>query len=128
MTIVPLTVEIVREGGTVVVAVGGEVDLATAPALRDVLTEVVVHQGNLSVRVDLAEVTFMDSTGLNVLVGALKKARFRHGNLTVTSPNAAIRKLFELSGLASIFSLSPRDAPPACGPRSGGHLPEGAKA
>lgn len=94
-----------RDGGVVVVGVSGELDMATAPVLRNALKEVIVDQGSLSVRVDLANTTFMDSTGLNALVGALKSMRDRDGQLTVSDPPPTIMRLLDLSGLSKVFDI-----------------------
>lgn len=101
----PVCLTYERDHGTVVVKVSGEVDLATAPAMREALDEIIVRQGNLSLRVDLAEVTFMDSTGLNVLVGTLKHLREHDGTMAIANPTPTIARLFELTGLSTVFGI-----------------------
>lgn len=118
----PFSLEFTRDDNTVVISLSGEVDLATAPALHDALEEIVVHQGNLSVRVDLTGVTFMDSTGLNSLVVGLRDLRERGGHLAITNPRPAIVRLFELTGLSAVVDVTPgKDYPLGSDPTSTDH-------
>jgi anti-sigma B factor antagonist len=66
--------------GRRVMAAAGELDLYTAPDLRRLLTQV-IEDGTTGVVIDLSETTFLDSTGLGVLIGALKRLRSRGGAL-----------------------------------------------
>ncbi len=96
----------VRSEGTVtVVDVAGEVDLYTAPRLEDALTRGATGAPPLVV-VNLARTTYMDSTGLRVLTAALKRVRERDGELALVSTEAKIAKLFTITGLDQVFSLS----------------------
>lgn len=99
-----------RKDGKVVVHVAGEVDMATAPALREALEDLIVDQGNLYVTVDLAHTTFMDSTGLHALVLSLNSVRARGGFLTLADPPATILRLFEMTGLTKVFDIVSSDA------------------
>lgn len=105
-----------RDSGNVVVHVAGEVDMATAPALRDALHDVILDQGNLAVTVSLAHTTFMDSTGLNVMVSALKDLRARGGHMTVAEPSATVMRLLQLTGLTKIFDIVSSDDVGPAGP------------
>ena len=95
-----------RDGGTVVVHLTGDVDVYTAPAVREALAGVIDDQGNRSVRVDLDQTTFIDSTGLSVLVGALEGVRQKGGELTLANPRASIRRVFQIVGFPRIFDIS----------------------
>ena len=75
-----LTLTTREADGRTVVAVGGEIDVYTAPRLRDKITELVAA-GAYDIVVDMEEVEFLDSTGLGVLVGGLKKVRAHDGSL-----------------------------------------------
>jgi anti-sigma B factor antagonist len=84
--------------------VGGELDLAVAPWLHDQLEALFVG-GATSIVVDLTEATFLDSTALGVLVGALNRCRERDGqaHLIVTEPQ--ILRVLTITGLTDAFSL-----------------------
>jgi len=106
VTDVPATLELTvseREGATVVSAVG-ELDVNTAPDLREHLARI-VNGGARQITVDLAEVTFVDSTALSVLVSALKRLRHDDGDLTLASPNPSVRRVFEITGLTRLFTI-----------------------
>jgi anti-sigma B factor antagonist len=88
-----------------VVAVSGEIDVATAPQLRECLHHVIA-QGEATVVLDLLGVTFLDSTALGVLVGALKRCRELGGELHVVVADSRIVKIFEITGLTSVFTIA----------------------
>ena len=108
-----------------VVKVVGELDLATAPRLRDVLVDLANHGAN-HVTVDLAGMDFIDSTGLSVLITALKRMRERGGDLALHSPSAAAMKVFEITGVTSVFAIS--GAPTAATKGDGGSNGDGSSA
>ena len=87
-----------------VLAVSGEVDVATAPRLREQLVQL-VNQGSHHLVVDLDAVDFLDSTGLGVLVGALKRVRMQDGELTLVCTQPRIVKVFDITGLSKVFTL-----------------------
>ena len=92
-----------------VVAVRGEIDLFTAPELKQVLAEA-IEGGRRRIVVDLTETTFLDSTALGVLIGAVKRLRSRDGALAIVNVDENIAKTFEITGLDQIFTiLSSRD-------------------
>lgn len=88
-----------------VIAVSGEIDVATAPQLRECLHGVIA-QGDATVVLDLLGVTFLDSTALGVLVGALKRCREAGGDLQVVVADPRIMKIFEITGLTSVFTIA----------------------
>ena len=92
-----------REGCSVL-AVSGEVDVATVPRLREQLHSLVA-QGDRCIVVDLDAVDFLDSTGLGVLVGALKRVRSSGGDLQLICTQPRIRKVFEVTGLTKVFNI-----------------------
>ncbi|MFT4084032.1 MAG: anti-sigma factor antagonist [Nocardioides sp.] len=94
-----------RELGTAtVIAVGGEIDVYTAPKLRDRITELVAD-GRYRLVVDLEAVEFLDSTGLGVLVGGLKKVRAHDGVLRLVCTQGRLLKIFRITGLAKVFDI-----------------------
>ncbi len=91
---------------TTVIAVGGEIDVYTAPRLRDTITELVAA-GRYNLVVDMTEVEFLDSTGLGVLVGGLKKVRANSGSLQLVCTHERLLKIFRITGLAKVFVIHP---------------------
>lgn len=91
-------------GGTTVVAVEGEIDVYTAPRLRDCITELVAD-GVYQLVIDLEGVEFLDSTGLGVLVGGLKKTRAHDGSLQLICTQERLLKIFRITGLAKVFVI-----------------------
>jgi anti-sigma B factor antagonist len=87
-----------------VLAVKGEVDVYTAPRLREKLVEL-VSQDKLQVIVDLEGVDFLDSTGLGVLVGGLKRLRSHDGDLGLVCSQPRVLKVFEITGLTKVFEI-----------------------
>ncbi|MGH9125944.1 MAG: STAS domain-containing protein [Acidimicrobiales bacterium] len=87
-----------------VLAVKGEVDVYTAPRLREKLVEL-VSQGKRWIVVDLDGVDFLDSTGLGVLVGGLKRLRSHDGDLGLICNQQRIMKVFEITGLTKVFTV-----------------------
>ena len=91
-------------GDHAVLEVGGEVDVYTAPRLRERLVEL-VEAGARSVVVDLSRVEFLDSTGLGVLVGALKRLRAAGGSLALVCGHERLLKIFRITALDRVFAL-----------------------
>lgn len=87
-----------------VIAVRGEVDLFTAPELKKAVADE-IDSGRIRVVVDLAETTFLDSSGLGVLVGALQRLRDRGGALSIVNVDAAIARTFSITGLDQILAI-----------------------
>jgi anti-sigma B factor antagonist len=88
-----------------VIAVSGEIDVATAPQLRECLHSVIA-KGEATVVLDLLGVTFLDSTALGVLVGALKRCRELGGDLQIVVADPRIIKIFEITGLTNVFTIT----------------------
>jgi anti-sigma B factor antagonist len=99
-----LGLDVTQRDRWTVLAVSGEVDVATAPRLREQLVQL-VNQGNHHLVVDLEGVDFLDSTGLGVLVGALKRVRLQEGELTLVCTQPRIVKVFDITGLSKVFTL-----------------------
>jgi anti-sigma B factor antagonist len=101
-----IEIEVARRGASTVVAARGEVDVATAPALRDGLDEA-LDGGPGPVVVDLTGVTFIDSTGLGVLIGARRRCDEVGRELRVVVSEPRILKVFEITGLTELFTIHP---------------------
>lgn len=93
-------------GGIPIVSVSGEIDVSTAPSLRDRL-QGQLASGNVTLVVDLLHVTFLDSTALGVLVGVLKRCREAGGSLRLVISESRIVKVFDITGLTEVFSIYP---------------------
>lgn len=93
-----------HEGWTVVAA-SGEIDVAAAPDLRTKLTDL-VSEGAVRLVLDLDHVDFIDSTGLGVLVGAVRRARAAEGDVVVVTSNPRVRKVFDVTGLDEVFTIA----------------------
>jgi anti-sigma B factor antagonist len=91
-----LTVLVRQRTGYVLVAVAGEIDLSTAPRLRQQLAGLT---GGGRVVVDLCRVRFIDAAGLGVLARAAGQAAAHGGSLRVVTARPGIRRLFSISGL-----------------------------
>ncbi|HEX3899888.1 MAG TPA: STAS domain-containing protein [Mycobacteriales bacterium] len=99
-----LSVSVRAEGDRTVVAVSGEIDVYTAPKLREHLIDL-VSSGQYKLIVDLEAVDFLDSTGLGVLVGGLKRVRTHDGSLDLVCSQDRILKIFRITGLTKVFAI-----------------------
>lgn len=92
------------EGEWTVVDVKGEVDVYTAPKLRETFVDL-VEKGTYKIVVNLEGVEFLDSTGLGVLVGGLKRVKSHDGLLALVCTKPKILKVFSITGLAKVFPI-----------------------
>lgn len=99
-----LTVTSRQEGARTVITVNGEIDVYTAPSLRERLNEL-VSAGQYDLVVDMGGVEFLDSTGLGVLVGGLKRVRSHEGTLRLVCAQEKILKVFRITGLTKVFPI-----------------------
>ena len=99
-----LGIDVSDRDGTAVLTVKGEVDVATAPRLREHVIDLVAD-GHRRIVVDIEGVEFLDSTGLGVLVGALKRVRSHGGELELVCTRPRILKVFEVTGLDRVFAI-----------------------
>jgi anti-sigma B factor antagonist len=90
--------------GYLILDVAGEIDVYTAPQLRERLIAL-VEGGARQVVVNLDRVEFLDSTGLGVLVGALKRLRGVGGELLLVCAQERLLKIFRITGLDRVFTL-----------------------
>ena len=87
-----------------VLRVTGEVDLYTAPMLRERIRELAAR-GTVHLIADLGPVDFLDSTGLGVLVGGLKRLREDGGSLALVINTPRILRTFQIIGLSKAFDI-----------------------
>ena len=90
--------------GIEVIDVLGEIDMYTAPRLRELLINL-VSKGSYQLVVNLDKVGFLDSTGLGVLVGGLKRVRAHDGSLDLVCTQRRILKIFRITGLTEVFGI-----------------------
>ena len=95
------------DGDCAVLRITGELDAYTAPFLRDRMRDLTTV-GVVHVIADLRRVDFLDSTGLGVLVGGLKRFREHGGSLAPVVTKTSILKIFQITGLTSV--LPPRSS------------------
>jgi anti-sigma B factor antagonist len=100
-----LTIGVEHGDAATLVVLRGDLDLATAPELRECLVEVIDESARIVV--DLEAVDFLDSAGLGILVGGLKRARSRGGELELVSSSREVLKPLELTGLDRVFTIHP---------------------
>ncbi|MFF9340684.1 MULTISPECIES: STAS domain-containing protein [unclassified Streptomyces] len=96
----------IRDPRTAVLSVGGELDMETAARLEDRLTEQ-LGLGRCHLVLDLSALGFMDSSGLNVLIRVLHRARETGGDLHLAAPTPAVRRILEITGVT--VTLPPHD-------------------
>jgi anti-sigma B factor antagonist len=101
---VDLSLETRQENEHTVIEVGGEIDVYTAPKLRERIIEL-VDEGQYHLVVDLEKVEFLDSTGLGVLVGGLKRVRGHDGSLQLVCTQERLLKIFRITGLSKVFAI-----------------------
>lgn len=94
------------EPGVVVLRANGDLDAYTAPGLRLQLNDATDGGGEVElVVVDLQQITFIDSAGLGVLVGAHRRMRERGGRLRIVRPPPLVERAFELTGLDEVLDM-----------------------
>src|SRR5689334_1367240 len=90
--------------GIEVVDVEGEIDIYTAPRLRELLIDL-VSKNDYQLIVNLEKVGFVDSTRLGVLVGGLKRVRAHDGSLDLVCTREQILKILKITGLTKVFGI-----------------------
>ena len=87
-------------------SVHGEIDLYTVPKLQRELANLLAASDPVRLVVDLSGVDFCDSTGVNVLLAAHRQAREKGGDLELAAPRPAVRKILQVTGLESVFTVT----------------------
>jgi len=99
-----LTVERDVDDRTTIVAVDGEIHVSTAPEFSGVLATT-IESGRVQLVLDLTDVSFIDSTGLSVLLNALRSVTRAGGRMAVVCSNPTVLRLFEITRLDTTFDL-----------------------
>ncbi len=92
------------EGEIFVVDLSGEIDVYTSPKVKDSIGEL-IDRGVYHLVINLERVRYIDSTGLGVLIGGLKRVREHGGSVNLVCTNPQIRKIFDITGLVKIFGI-----------------------
>ncbi len=101
-----LSIDVHDEDGWKVVAVAGEIDIRTAPELRERFNRL-FDGGDTKVIADLEQVDFMDSTALSVMVGAHKRLQRAGSGLVMVCTRPQLLRVLDLTGLDRVFSVHP---------------------
>ena len=99
-----LELETTTRGGASVLTLRGEIDVYTAPRLRQAIVDL-VDAGTSHIVVDMEKVDFLDSTGLGVLVDGMKRVKSREGTLGIVATQDKILKIFDITGLNRAFAI-----------------------
>lgn len=91
------------------VEVSGEIDLYTGPKVKDCIHNL-IDAGTYNLIVDLENVRYMDSTGLGILMSALKRVEEKGGRIVIVCNNARVMKIFKLTGFVHTFSIFDSEA------------------
>lgn len=94
------------DGATRVIAVRGEIHVTSAPDFATRLDEA-ISEGAAAVVIDLSAVTFIDSTGLSVLLNGLRRVTRAQGRLALVITNPTVLRLFEITRLDTTFDIEP---------------------
>lgn len=87
-----------------VIAIKGEIDIYSAPVFKENLLSA-IGGGVRDVILDCIDLSYIDSMGLGILVGALKRVKENERNIVIRNPKPTIRKLFKITGLDKVFII-----------------------
>jgi anti-sigma B factor antagonist len=99
-----LDIKTKKDGEACTISLEGEVDVYTAPKLKDELVGL-VQGGCTHLIIDLEHVGFIDSSGLGVLVSALRRFREKDGAVRIVCTRESILKIFRITGLDKVFPI-----------------------
>ncbi len=99
-----LRTRIQEMNGVPVITLEGEIDLSTSAKFKETVYEI-IESGRKDIVIDLNGLEFMDSTGLGVVVAALKKTRMEGGSIKIVCSKRNIMKVFTVTGLDKVFSI-----------------------
>jgi anti-sigma B factor antagonist len=99
-----LDIEVTRTADTCIMSLDGEVDVYTSPSLKQDMVAA-IDEGCAHMIVDLAEVGFIDSSGLGALVSGLRRMKERSGTIRLVGPREPILKVFKITGLDKVFPI-----------------------
>ncbi|GLY09855.1 anti-sigma F factor antagonist [Bacillus badius] len=100
-----LTMELEVIDQVLCLRLAGELDHHTAESLREQASEAIEREGVRHIILNIGDLTFMDSSGLGVILGRYKHIKQKDGEMVVCSISPAVRRLFEMSGLFKIVRM-----------------------
>jgi len=106
---VSLAIDLEVKQNVLCIRLSGELDHHTAEELRQKVTNVLENQPINHIVLNLANLSFMDSSGLGVILGRYKQIKNAGGEMVVCSISPAVKRLFEMSGLFKIIRLEPNE-------------------
>ncbi|WP_455537676.1 STAS domain-containing protein [Terrisporobacter sp.] len=86
------------------VSLEGELDISTADELKKELHKL-VDEKNIDIRLNLEDLDYIDSTGLGVMIGILKRLKIENKEVYIEKPKSNVRKIFSITGLDKIFRM-----------------------
>ncbi|MEA3019656.1 MAG: hypothetical protein QOI47_1180 [Actinomycetota bacterium] len=98
----PFDVLVEIKGDTAILRLDGELDVATAPALRDHVVRL-ISEGRTQLLFDCTKLAFIDSTGLGVLIGARARCLAANGSVALSGARPALRRLLAVTGIDGLF-------------------------
>ena len=99
-----MNVRLEYASGTLIAKIKGEIDHHTSNSLREILDQELLEKNIKNLILDFNEVTFMDSSGIGVIVGRYKKINALGGKMMIIRTSEQVDKILELSGIKKIFS------------------------
>jgi anti-sigma B factor antagonist len=114
-----LNLKELRQGSESLVSLSGELDLSSAPPLRELLSRVLEEDSLHRLVVDLSDLIYLDSTGLSVFVTAHKRASASGIQFCLANPNPSVGHLFKVTALDQVFEIV--GSTDASGPAAAGH-------
>jgi anti-sigma B factor antagonist len=102
----PLVCTVEERPNATGVQVHGEIDIASAPALRDVFIDVLAASPATHLIVDLSDVEFLDSTGIGVIVGAHRRVTANNGRFSAVVTTSAVRRSLQVTGLLRAWRVT----------------------
>lgn len=86
------------------ISVDGELDVSTADQFKEYLHKL-IDKDIRNIKFDLADLKYIDSTGLGVMIGILKRVKVENKEIYIKSPRDNVKKIFSITGLDKIFKM-----------------------
>src|ERR1700727_226775 len=100
-----LNLKVLQTGQETLVSLSGELDLSSAPALRELLAGAFEDDGPRRIVLDLSDLIYLDSTGLSIFVSAHKRASASGVEFCLANPNPSVARLFKITALDHFFTI-----------------------